>query len=128
MADDASRLVDALRLACDALDAPAVAALIAGDAFLVEDAGGAVAAEAAPVHGSLDVSRVLLEAIGRRELVGAEVNGTPGLLVRERGRVVAVACITIRDDLVSEMWLTLNPAKLGGWNRERPISSDPSQP
>lgn len=128
MTDLASRVVDALRLACDALDAPAVAALIASDAFLVEDAGGAVASEAAPVHGPLDVSRVLLGAIGRRELVGAEVNGSPGLLIREHGLVVAVACITVRDDLVSELWLTLNPAKLGAWNRQPPFSAGPSQP
>ena len=125
---DSSATVHALRLACQARDALALAALVADDGFLVEDGGGEVAAEASPVHGPLSVARVLLRAVAEREVLIASVNGAPGLVARERGQVSAVACITVSDDLVSEIWLTINPAKLASWNRIAPDRSSPSQP
>lgn len=118
----------ALRLACQAMDALSLAALVAGDGFLVEDGGGEIATQGSPVHDSTEIARVLLAVLAERDLAVVSVNGSPGIVARHDGRVTAVACITVSGDLVSEVWLTLNPAKLASWNRIAPDLSNPSQP
>ena len=125
---DSVATVHSLRVACEAMDAAGVATLVAPRGFLVEDGGGNVSIEASPVHGPTEVARVLLEAVAGSQLSGAAVNGAPGLVMRDGDRVIGVACITVDAELVTEIWLTLNPAKLQSWNRAAPVGPDPSQP
>lgn len=114
---DGGATVHAVYLACKAMDALSLTALVAVNGFLVEDGGGEVATHGSPVHDPTEIARLLLAVLAERDLSEVSVNGSPGLVARDHGRVTAVACITVSDDLVSEVWLTLNPAKLASWNR-----------
>ncbi|WP_286276461.1 hypothetical protein [Naasia aerilata] len=61
---------------------------------------------------------LLIEArVAHPELVVAEeaVNGQVGLALRSRGLVVAVVGMRTEGARVTDLWVVLNPDKLGGW-------------
>ncbi|MFD1274327.1 hypothetical protein ACFQ51_29995 [Streptomyces kaempferi] len=49
------------------------------------------------------------------ELVEEDVNGLPGVTVRIAGTTVAVVAADVRDGLVTDLWLVINPDKLHAW-------------
>lgn len=46
-----------------------------------------------------------------------EVNGQLGLVLRHTGRVCGVVSVNVRDGLVTDLWIVLNPDKLRHWNQ-----------
>jgi RNA polymerase sigma-70 factor (ECF subfamily) len=92
--------------------------LLADDAVATGDGGGKAEARATPLVGGAKVARFILGLMrlaGRRgyafEFV--EVNGRPGALVREHGRVVSALSLDIAEGHVTAINSVVNPEKLG---------------
>jgi len=94
-----------------------VAAQVAPDAFAVCDGGGHVAAPFLPLRGAAEVARLLHALLPGNDLTVESVNGHPGLVLRRTGRAVAVIAVTCDRNLVTALWVVLNPAKLRPWHR-----------
>jgi RNA polymerase sigma-70 factor (ECF subfamily) len=91
--------------------------LLAADAEFYGDGGGKAPAVARPVHGAEAVARLLagFSRAGRRRDVAvrlAEVNGGPGMLVIEDGRLVAVWAFEFSDGAIHTIRGIVNPDKL----------------
>jgi RNA polymerase sigma-70 factor, ECF subfamily len=91
--------------------------LLAADAEFYGDGGGKAPAVGRPVHGAEEVARVLAgfaRVAGRRGATAqlAEVNGGPGLLGFEGGRLVAVWAFEFSGDAVRAIRGVVNPDKL----------------
>jgi hypothetical protein len=94
-----------------------VAALLTPDAFAVCDGGGHVAAPVLPLRGAVEVAWLLQALLPGNDLTVESVNGQPGLVLRRAGRAVAVIAVTCDRDLVTSLWVVLNPVKLRTWHR-----------
>jgi hypothetical protein len=110
--------------ACQRGDVAAIRVTLHADAIAVCDSGGLVPAPMGPTRGADDVARlaaVLLCGQPDTELTIEAVNGRAGLALRRAGRAVAVVAFTAVDAAVdikvAVLWIVLNPAKLGGWQR-----------
>jgi RNA polymerase sigma-70 factor (ECF subfamily) len=91
--------------------------LLAADVQFYGDGGGKAPAVGRPVHGAEAVARMLagFSRAGRRRDIAAypaEVNGEPGMIVVEGGRLVAVWAFEISGDAVQAIHGVVNPDKL----------------
>ena len=91
--------------------------LLAADAEFYGDGGGKAPAVGRPVHGAEAVARLLAGFVraGRRRNVSAqaaEINGDPGMLVIEDGRLVAVWAFEFSGDAMRAIRGVVNPDKL----------------
>lgn len=76
-----------------------------------------------PVVGRDKVARLLLGLLRKApemELVEEDVNGTPGLTVRIAGATIAVLAVDVRDGLITDLWMIMNPDKLHAWTEAGP--------
>lgn len=111
----AGRFVDAFR----AGDVDALSQLLAADAHLVGDAGGKAPNLAAPVFGGPKAARMLKVFITQCDAAGVglephEINGQPGLILRDRdGKVAGAMALDIYDGHVQAVRSVVNPDKLG---------------
>jgi len=92
--------------------------LLAEDAVATGDGGGKAAARRTPLHGGEKIARFMLglmriAARDRYEFDFREVNGRPGALIRQDGRVVSALSLEIADGKVTEFLSVANPDKLG---------------
>jgi RNA polymerase sigma-70 factor (ECF subfamily) len=111
----AARFFDALRDG----DVDALRELLAADVQMVGDGGGKAPAFARAVVGADNVARVLatlfpglaaIEARAERH----ELNGDPGVIVRDRGdRVVGTMTVEVLDGRIQTIRSVANPDKLG---------------
>ena len=116
------RVVTAFREACETGDLDALVALLDPAVESRSDGGGKVRAALRPVIGRDKVARLFLGLMRREpemELVEDDVNGTPGVAVRIAGTTFAVLAVGVRGGLITDLWLVVNPDKLGAWNGER---------
>jgi RNA polymerase sigma factor (sigma-70 family) len=105
-------LVDAFLKATREGDFDALVLVLDPDVVFRHDAGGRRAQ--APIVGAEAVARTALDR-GRRFVAGAKpavVNGEAGVVVVARGRVIAVAGMTIVGDRIAEIDLLTDPTKL----------------
>ncbi|WP_037764171.1 hypothetical protein [Streptomyces sp. 142MFCol3.1] len=112
-------VVCAVRQACAARDAVALASLLACDVTAFFDGGGKIRALVEPVHGSEQVARALLTLLSGHApttLRAQSVNGRTGLVVRSGHQVAAVIGLDVTVRHVVQVWVTLNPDKLRSWN------------
>ena len=91
--------------------------LLAEDVVFYGDGGGKAPAVGAPVHGAEAVARMLagFSRVGRRRGASAraaEVNGGPGLLLIDGGRLVGVWALEVSDGAVQAIRGVVNPDKL----------------
>jgi RNA polymerase sigma-70 factor (ECF subfamily) len=117
-AEEHGRVVSAFREACETGDLDALVALLDPDVESRSDGGGKVRAALRPVIGRDKVARLFLGLMRREpevELVEDEVNGTPGVAVRIAGTTIAVLATEVRDGLIADLWLVVNPDKLRAW-------------
>ncbi|MEE2851643.1 MAG: RNA polymerase sigma factor SigJ [Actinomycetota bacterium] len=87
------------------------------------DGGGRVRAALRPVIGADKVARLLFGLFRRQpqfDLSVRNVNGEPGLAVSLHGSIIAVAAFGIRDGLIKQVWVVVNPAKLLRWQVDQP--------
>ncbi|WP_433516921.1 hypothetical protein ACQP2T_16005 [Nonomuraea sp. CA-143628] len=106
--------------ACDTGDAAALRAVLAADAMVVSDGGGKLRAAVRPTYGVDAVARfvtALLTGQPGTEVAVESVNGRTGLVLRQAGRAVAVADVSVAEAQVTAVWIVLNPDKLRRWHR-----------
>ncbi|MEV0183169.1 RNA polymerase sigma factor SigJ [Streptomyces sp. NPDC050625] len=86
------------------------------------DGGGHVRAALNPIHGADRTARYLLGIFQKEPRVAValecveSVGGRPALVGRVDGVVVAVISLHVTQRGISDVWLTLNPEKLGTWS------------
>lgn len=118
-ATDAAKtaLLERFMAATQARDEQALLALFAPDATWTADGGGKTAAAPTPITGSDRVARLV---IGLREkfwsagrvMELAIVNGEPGLVIRDDGRVMATLSIATDGERIVDVFAVVNPEKL----------------
>ncbi|WP_410791330.1 hypothetical protein [Kribbella sp. C-35] len=102
--------------ACRAGSTGGIRSLLAAEVVAVSDGGGQVAAELQPVHGPTQVARCLTDLLRPELALTVEaVNGQPGVVLRDAGRVVAVVSLRVTSAKVAAVWIVLNPDKLRHW-------------
>ncbi|MFD3308979.1 RNA polymerase sigma factor SigJ [Streptomyces sp. NPDC058694] len=112
------QVVSAFREACETGDLDSLVALLDPAVESRSDGGGKVRAALRPVTGADKVARFLLGLLRREpdvELVEEDINGTPGLTVAIAGTTIAVLAADVRDGLITDLWLVVNPDKLHAW-------------
>ncbi|MFD7321712.1 RNA polymerase sigma-70 factor [Streptomyces sp. NPDC059875] len=96
--------------------------LLAEDVTWWSDGGGKVTAARRPLVGRDTVLRFLSGAMGRLPggavLAAAEVNGAPALVAHAGGRLVAIASFELRDAVVVQVQVVVNPDKLAFAERQ----------
>ncbi|MFB9623579.1 hypothetical protein [Nonomuraea helvata] len=106
--------------ACEAGDTAALRAVLAADAMVVSDGGGKLRAAVRPTYGADAIARFLTALLTGRpgtEVAVEPVNGRTGLVLRQAGRAVAVAGVSVAGAKVTAVWIVLNPDKLQRWHR-----------
>lgn len=94
----------------------AIRSLLAAEVTAVSDGGGRVPAAVEPIHGAAQVTRCLTDLLRPELVLTVEaVNGQPGVVLRDAGRVVAVVSLQVSGAKVAAVWIVLNPDKLRHW-------------
>ncbi len=113
--DEAWRVTAAFLAAAEAGDLDALVSLLADDALLVSDGGADHHAARRPVSAGR-IPRFIANLM-KRTPVGAEIeirqlNGQPGLIVREGGRATYAASCAVTDGRIDRISIIVNPDKL----------------
>lgn len=117
------QVVESFVEACLTGDVATLVARLDPDAVAISDGGGRVRAALRPVVGADRVARFLMGALRKSSDLTAGLEhgqGETRLVLRREGVVAAVASFHVRDGLISNVWLTLNPDKLGTWREQDP--------
>jgi RNA polymerase sigma-70 factor (ECF subfamily) len=98
-------------------DLDGLVALLAEDAVAVGDGGGKAAARKTPLHGGAKIARFMLGLMRLAERRAytfelCEVNGQPGALIREDGRVISAMSLDVVDGRIAVINSVANPDKL----------------
>jgi len=128
------RVFESFTRAAGSGDYDGLLAVLADDVSFISDGGGRARALPVPISGADRVGRLIAGVIRRlvppdRTFQRAQINGLPGLVGVERGRVVQVLALGINAGKVSRIYIITNPAKLralasslsGGANGRKPI-------
>lgn len=110
--------VRAFRAAATSGDVESLARVLAPDVRLRSDGGGVVSAARNVVEGADRVARFLLGIAAKRPtLVPQEVHvgDDLGLVFEEDGVVTGVVSLRVQGGGITDVWITLNPAKLTAW-------------
>ena len=91
--------------------------LLAEDAVATGDGGGKAAARRTPLHGGEKVAKFLLGLMRIAERRAytfefAELNGAPGAIIREDGKVAGTMILEIAGDRITAVRSVVNPDKL----------------
>jgi RNA polymerase sigma-70 factor (ECF subfamily) len=112
-------VVRAFKAAWEAKDINALVRLLDPDATAVADSGGRAIAFLDPIEGGEQVARAWVELAGRApaglRYLERTVNGQPGLVTEQDGRVVTVFAFEVAGDLIRHIWVMRNPDKLRPW-------------
>jgi RNA polymerase sigma-70 factor (ECF subfamily) len=88
---------------------------LARDVEMIADEGGG--SVATTTRGGTEVARMMRSILGARPaLTEQNVNGQPGLVLREHGEVTGVICVDAANIRITRIWIVRNPAKLRHWN------------
>jgi RNA polymerase sigma-70 factor (TIGR02957 family) len=103
-------------------DLDGLQALLCEDVTWVTDGGGRVRAARRPVVGRAAVAHFMLAVSQRRPSASrtrmVEVNGTPALVVIDRGRLTHVGLVQARGARAWRIYVVANPDKLQGLARQ----------
>jgi RNA polymerase sigma-70 factor (ECF subfamily) len=112
-------VVRAFKVAWEAKDVNALVRLLDPDATAVADSGGRALAFLDPIEGGEQVARAWMELAGRApagmRFLERTVNGQPGLVSEQDGRIVTVFAFEVAGDLIRHIWVVRNPEKLRPW-------------
>jgi RNA polymerase sigma-70 factor (ECF subfamily) len=110
-------VVTAFARAAGSGDLDGLLELLAPDAVLTSDGGGVVRALPRPVRGAREIA-AFIAGLGAAQLGltlrPSAVNGSPALLIFERGRVSTVLALGIRDGRITTLDAVRNPQKFSG--------------
>ena len=98
-------------------DLEGLVALLAEDAVATGDGGGKAAARATPLRGGEKVARFMLGLmrLGERRAYAVEfreLNGEPGAIFREDGKVVGTMIVEVTGERITAIRSVVNPDKL----------------
>lgn len=103
--------------ACVSADATALGTLLAADVVVFSDGGGKAHAALKPVLGRDRVVRFILGILKKAPPHGAAalawINGEPGFVLNDGAGPAAVVTLSITGDHISDVWIVVNPDKLG---------------
>lgn len=122
-ASESLALVQAFSAAAMAGDLEALQAVLAADVSFSSDGGGRVSAATKVVEGSERVAKLITGIVRKHyadqatSLHPAQVNGAPGFVLREAGRVVQAVALDIRGDKIVGIYSVRNPDKLRHLNQ-----------
>lgn len=110
-------LLSAFMSACVSADATALGTLLAADVVVFSDGGGKAHAALKPVLGRDRVVRFILGILKKAPPHGAAalawINGEPGFVLNDGAGPAAVVTLSITGDHISDVWIVVNPDKLG---------------
>ena len=118
---DARRTVDAFRQAVETGDLARLLDVLAPDVVLLTDGGGVVRAALVPITGAGKVVRILGGMAGTR-LEPVRINGDPGLVLRQDGKVDTVLALRVGRGRITGLYAVRNPEKLTRVDRATPVS------
>ena len=112
-------IVKEFKQAWEAKDIAALVSLLDPDATAIADSGGLAAAHLRPIEGSEQIARAWVEianrAAGTMTFLERTVNGQPGLVAQQDGRIVTVFAFDVAGDRIRHIWVVRNPDKLRPW-------------
>ena len=111
-------VVRAFVAACRGGDLSALLAVLDPAVELRSDGGGVVTAARRPVLGADRVARFVLGTVAKNPETAVVERATgdgAGLVLERAGAVVGVVSLGVVGDAVSDVWIVLNPEKLGAW-------------
>lgn len=114
-----TEVVRAFREAARTGDLAGLTRLLDPDVTAISDGGGRIRAALRPVRGADRVGRFLVGALSKRPAMVVEerqVNGETGLVFRSEGEGVGVVTLAVLAGRIHDVWLMLNPEKLGAWS------------
>ena len=112
-------IVRAFKRAWEAKDIDALIGLLDPGATAIADGGGLVTGFLHPIEGSEQIARAWVEianrAAGTMTFLERTVNGQPGLVAQQDGRIVTVFAFDVAGDRIRHIWVVRNPDKLRPW-------------
>jgi RNA polymerase sigma factor (sigma-70 family) len=111
-------IVREFRHAWEAKDIRALIGLLDPSATAIADGGGVVAAALDPIHGGEQIASYLVHISSLAPdmtILERTVNGQPGLVAQQDGRIIAVFAFELADDRITRIWAVRNPDKLRPW-------------
>ncbi|MEV0761693.1 RNA polymerase sigma factor SigJ [Nocardia sp. NPDC050435] len=100
-------------------DIEALIGLLDPGATATADGGGRAATFPEPIHGGEQIAHTLARVaahVGTLHLLERTVNGQPGLVAEDGGRIVSVYAFDIVGDRITRVWVIRNPEKLRAWS------------
>lgn len=116
--DEHDRVVAAFGAAAAAGDLAGLVAVLDPDVALRSDGGGLVSAARKPVHGAENVARFLLGLLAKNpddRVDPLETTDGAGFAIRRAGAVIGVVNLNVIAGRVADVWIVMNPEKLGVW-------------
>ena len=113
--DEQRALVEAFAAACDQGDLPGLIAVLDPDVVLRGDGGGKVRALQEEVRQAERIAPMMLaqaNAFGELQMVPTDVNGAPGLIIREGTGGVSVLAFSFDAGRITSIDVIRNPDKL----------------
>jgi RNA polymerase sigma-70 factor (ECF subfamily) len=113
-------IIRAFKEAWEAKDIGALIGLLDPDATATADGGGIALTFLEPIHGGEQIARAWIEiannhAPGDVTFLERTVNGQPGLVAHQDGRILTVFAFDVADDRIRHIWAIRNPEKLRHW-------------
>ena len=112
-------IVRRFRTAWEAKDIDALISLLDPDATATADGGGLAVTHPRPIVGGERIARAYGEIArlsgDRTTFLEYTVNGLPGLVARQDGKLVTVFAFEIVGDRIRHIWAVRNPEKLRPW-------------
>lgn len=112
----AEKLVDEFLAAAESGQVKDLLRLLAADAIVYSDGGGRVRAAGRPITSADHVSRFFIGIWPRlpadTEWSRAIINACPGFLMRSQGEVYGACSFDVRQNLIHDIYIVLNPDKL----------------
>ncbi|MET7423499.1 RNA polymerase sigma factor SigJ [Dactylosporangium sp. NPDC005555] len=115
-------VVRAFKAAWEAKDVDALIGLLDPDATAVADGGGLAVTFPHPISGAARIARTWVEiahlATAGTTFLERTVNGRPGLVAEQDGRIVTVFAFAVDGGRITRIWAVRNPEKLRPWTTD----------
>ncbi len=127
--EDTERIANGFLEATQSGDVSRLMALFSGDAVLFSDGGGKVRAALNPIKGPDAIARFVVGVVRKNIPIDAiheptEFNGQPAFVTWIGGQPTTVTILDIRDGLIRNVFVVVNPEKLGGIRQNAVFSID----
>jgi RNA polymerase sigma-70 factor, ECF subfamily len=114
-----AEVVRDFKRAWEAKDIDALIGLLDPGATATGDGGGLATTFLHPIEGGERIAHAWVEIARRRPggmaFLERTVNGQPGLVAEQGGRIVTVFAFDVAGDRITRIWVVRNPEKLRGW-------------